>query len=72
MEETVEKYFPNEMEYVLANPLIFGSFKNALDDESEMRVYEDYGSYEVIQKMFETVTLSSPDATARVVRNYYN
>lgn len=56
MKETLEIFFPNEKENVLVNPLIFGSFKNALNDDNEARLYEDYGTYEVIYTIFKKVT----------------
>lgn len=52
----MEMFFPDEKENVLVNPLIFGSFKNALNDDYETRLYEDYGTYEVIYTIFENVT----------------
>jgi len=56
IEETLEMFFPDEKENVLVNPLVFGSFKNALHDDNEPKLYEDYGTYEVIYKIFENVT----------------
>lgn len=57
--ETLEIFFPKEKEDVLINPLIFGNFKNALNDDNELQLYEDYESYEILQKMFEDVTLNA-------------
>lgn len=55
IEETLELFFPNEMESVLVDPLLFGSFKNALNDDDEPKLYEDYGTYEVVYKIFKNV-----------------
>lgn len=55
MAETLDSCFPNEKDEVLLNPLIFGDFKNALNEDEE-QLYEDYESYENIQNMFENVT----------------
>lgn len=53
--ETLETFFPNEKDEILLNPLIFGNYKNALNREDEVQLYEEYESYEVIQKIFEDV-----------------
>lgn len=56
--ETLETFFPNEKDEILLNPLIFGNYKNALNRDDEVQLYEEYESYEVIQKIFENVTLN--------------
>lgn len=56
--EILEEYFPNEKDEVLINPLIFGDFKNALDTENLIRLYEDYKTYDVVKKIFEEVRLN--------------
>jgi dynein heavy chain len=56
--EILEEYFPNEKDEVLINPLIFGDFKNALNDDDEIRLYEDYKTYDVLKKIFEDVRLN--------------
>lgn len=55
MEETLETFFPNEKDEILLNPLIFGDYKNALN-EDEKQLYEDYESYENVREIFENVT----------------
>lgn len=55
MEESLDFFFPDEKNEVLLNPLIFGDYKNALNDDGEKQLYEDYGSYEVVYKIFENV-----------------
>lgn len=56
--ETLDSFFPKEKDEVLINPLIFGSFKNALNDDVE-QLYENYESYEIVLKMFEAVILNN-------------
>lgn len=53
--EILEEYFPNEKDEVLINPLIFGDFKNALETDDVIRLYEDYKTYDVVKKIFEDV-----------------
>lgn len=54
MTETLEIYFPNDNNEVLLNPLIFGDFKNALNEDVD-QLYEDYESYDAVKTMFENV-----------------
>jgi len=56
IEETLGIYFPNEKNEILINPLIFGDFKNALNEDIPIKLYEDYQTYEAILKMFIEVT----------------
>lgn len=58
LEQSLDTFFPNEKNEVLINPLIFGDYKNALNDDGMLKLYEDYGSYEVIYKIFENVKLN--------------
>lgn len=55
MEETLETFYPNEKNEVLLNPLIFGDYKNALNEDVK-QLYEDYESYENVREIFENVT----------------
>lgn len=57
MAETLETFFPKKKEKVLENPLIFGDFKNALEDSDVPRLYEDYKTYAFIKDIFEDVML---------------
>jgi len=59
MTEILDDFFPNERDEVLLNPIIFGDFKNALNEDLE-QFYEDYETYDVVQKMFENVTENYP------------
>eukprot|EP00102_Acyrthosiphon_pisum_P015188 XP_008185630.2 PREDICTED: dynein heavy chain 10, axonemal [Acyrthosiphon pisum] len=52
IEETLGIFFPNEKNEILINPLIFGDFKNALNEDIPIKLYEDYQTYEAILKMF--------------------
>jgi len=58
LEETLGIYFPNEKDEVLINPLIFGDFKYALNEDIPIKLYEDYQTYEAVLNMFVEVTLS--------------
>lgn len=55
MEETLETFYPNEKNEILLNPLIFGDYKNALNEDVK-QLYEDYESYENVREIFENVT----------------
>lgn len=55
MEETLETFYPNEKNEVLLNPLIFGDYKDALNEDVK-QLYEDYESYENVREIFENVT----------------
>lgn len=68
--ETLDSFFPKEKDDVLINPLIFGNFKNALNVDSK-QLYEDYESYEVVQKMFEEVILDGIALKYRSNNNIY-
>jgi len=56
IEETLLIFFPNEKDEVLTNPLIFGDFKDALNEDVPIKLYEDYQTYEAVLKMFIEVT----------------
>jgi len=56
IEETLDIYFPNEKNEILINPLIFGDYKNALNEDIPIKLYEDYQTYEAILKIFIEVT----------------
>lgn len=56
IEETLAIFFPNEKNEVLTNPLIFGDFKDALNEDVPIKLYEDYQTYEAVLKMFIEVT----------------
>lgn len=53
--ESLEEYFPKEMDEVLINPLLFGDFKYALEPDDTIRLYEDYKTYDFIKEIFEDV-----------------
>lgn len=78
--ETLEIFFPNEKTEVLINPLLFGDFKYSLD-EDKILLYEDYESYENVQKIFENVILQynihiniyniyTYQAILKIIKNY--
>ena len=43
------------MEFVLRDPILFGDYKNALD-ESEPRLYEDIQDFEAAKALFQEVS----------------
>jgi len=56
IEETLDIFFPNEKNEVLLNPLIFGSFKEAFNEDIPIKLYEDYQTYETVLNIFIEVT----------------
>ena len=54
----LEENFKPQMEFVLRDPILFGDYKNALD-ESEPRLYEDIQDYEAAKALFQEVQFYS-------------
>lgn len=48
----VEEHFPDELEHVMRDPVLFGDFRTALN-EAEPRVYEDIQDYDVAKALFK-------------------
>ena len=46
--------FKDQMEFVLADPILYGDYRNALD-ENEPRIYEDLSDHATIKVIFEEV-----------------
>lgn len=56
MTRRLEKNFPVDLEYIMRDPLLFGDYRNALN-ENEPRFYEDLLDYDAIYYLFQEVCL---------------
>ncbi|XP_063229306.1 dynein axonemal heavy chain 10 [Bacillus rossius redtenbacheri] len=52
--EVVTSQFPEQAEYALRNPLLFGDYRNALREDEE-RLYEDLLDYQAISLLFKEI-----------------
>lgn len=52
IKKLVEEHFKSDMEAVVADPILFGDYSNALA-ETEPRVYEDILDYEASKILFQ-------------------
>lgn len=50
----LEESFKKEMEYALRDPILFGDYRNALE-ESEPRLYEDIQDFNAAKALFQEV-----------------
>lgn len=57
MKALLEEHFKPHLDYVLRDPVLFGDFKNALE-ESEPRLYEDIQDFEAAKALFQEVSTS--------------
>lgn len=56
MSELLAEYFKDiDCTHVLADPILFGDFRNALE-EGEPRIYEDMQDYEACKAIFQEVS----------------
>ena len=55
MKGLLEQNFKEYMSHALREPIIFGDYKNALE-ESEPRLYEDIQDFEAAKALFQEVT----------------
>jgi dynein heavy chain len=53
--ELVQKNFPNEAPSALVSPIVFGDYKSL---EEEIRIYEDYNTYDQLRPYFEDMLLN--------------
>ena len=51
-QELIKESFAAEQDEALADPLLFGDFKD-VNDDPELRLYEDVGSYDTIKPIWE-------------------
>ena len=56
MKELLAGSFKDQMEFVLTDPILYGDYKNALD-ENEPRYYEDLIDHANIKVIFEEVCI---------------
>lgn len=57
MKTLLEDNFKPQLDFVLRDPILFGDFKNALE-ESEPRLYEDIQDFEAAKALFQEVCVS--------------
>lgn len=50
----MEEKFPNVSTEVLANPILFGDYRNVLKP-TEARLYEDVGDFDFLRPLFEEI-----------------
>lgn len=55
----VATHFGNDAEMVMRDPILFGDFRSALQEE-ETRVYEDIQDYEAAKALFQVFTGAHP------------
>jgi dynein heavy chain len=54
MKKSIEKHFPEDREFIMRDPLLFGDYRNAMN-EGESRIYEDLLDYDAIYYLFQEV-----------------
>jgi len=54
IEEIIEDHFESNADYAMRNPLVFGDYKNALEEDGN-RVYEDLQDFAAAKILFEAV-----------------
>jgi dynein heavy chain len=54
LKESIEKHFPEDREFVMRDPLLFGDYRNAMN-EGESRIYEDLLDYDAIYYLLQEV-----------------
>ena len=57
MKKSIEKHFPEDQEFIMRDPLLFGDYSNAMN-EGRSRIYEDLLDYDAIYYLFQEVGLS--------------
>jgi dynein heavy chain len=60
IKRSLERNFPEDLEYILRDPLLFGDYRNAMN-EKEPRVYEDLLDYDAVYYLFQEVDLFFSD-----------
>ncbi|XP_050527907.1 dynein axonemal heavy chain 10 [Daktulosphaira vitifoliae] len=63
--EALEQFYPDNIEEILKNPLLFGDYKNSLDRE-EVRLYEDYKEYHVILNIFQDILVEYNEKNTKI------
>lgn len=52
IEEIIEDRFENQADYALKNPILFGDYRTAMDEDAP-RVYEDILDYDAAKALFQ-------------------
>lgn len=56
MKKRIEKHFPEDREFIMRDPLLFGDYRNAMNLDGS-RIYEDLLDYDAIYYLFQEVGL---------------
>lgn len=64
MKKRIEKHFPDDQEFILRDPLLFGDYRNAMK-EGESRMYEDLLDYDAVFYLFQEVSLLALNFSSR-------
>lgn len=56
IEEIIEDNFESSADYALKNPLLFGDYRNALEEDG-IRIYEDILDYDACKALFQEVII---------------
>ena len=54
MKKRIEENFPEDREYIMRDPLLFGDYRNAMKEDGS-RIYEDLLDYDAIYYLFQEV-----------------
>jgi hypothetical protein len=54
MKKTIEKHFPEDRKFIMRDPLLFGDYSNAMNEDGS-RIYEDLLDYDAIYYLFQEV-----------------
>lgn len=49
--------FPEQVEYILRDPLLFGDCRNAVSANDQTRIYEDLIDYDSVFYLFQEVSI---------------
>lgn len=59
LEMAVKDNFPGDKDVILANPIVFGDYKNAVQrittEQEDVRLYQDLGGYVVVRNILDSV-----------------
>jgi hypothetical protein len=56
----IAEKFPDSKEHTLADPILFGDFRNAAQDTEDVRIYEDLKDYDTLKPIFEGLQNQKP------------
>ncbi|XP_050548553.1 dynein axonemal heavy chain 10-like isoform X2 [Daktulosphaira vitifoliae] len=55
LKQELKLYFPQQLDYVLRDPLLFGDCRNAVDSKDNSRKYEDLIDYDSVYHLFQEI-----------------